>query len=195
MARTSLAVTRPADRRAEILEAAGRLFAERGFHVTSTRDICVAVGMSAGNLYHWFPSKQAIIAELLRADAATHLARIDALGDIEDLNASAPDAILGFVGAATTDEVSRLLEGYATVLIDPELAPIVRGTDAATRERLASLVAGAGAADPDAVAVVLVALVDGLLARRALEPGRDLAALRPAIAAVTQALFAPQPPR
>ena len=66
MARTSLAVTRPADRRAEILEAAGRLFAERGFHVTSTRDICVAVGMSAGNLYHWFPSKQAIIAELLR---------------------------------------------------------------------------------------------------------------------------------
>ena len=186
------AITRPTDRRAEILEAAGRLFAERGFHATSTRDICVAAGMSAGNLYHWFPSKQAIIAELLHADAAKHLARIDALSGAIDLNATAPDAILDFVGATTRDEVSRVLEGYATALIDPTLAPIVRATDAATRERLAKLVASTGAADPDTVAVVLVALVDGLLARRALEPDRDLASLRPAITAVTQALLAPR---
>ena len=186
---------RNTDRRAEILDVAAKLFAERGFHATSTRDICVAVGMSAGNLYHWFPSKQAIIAELLQADAATHLRRLDAWAGSADPAADAPEALIDFVAGIGRDEVSRFLDGYAAGLMDAELAPIVRGADRATRDRFVALLEDARIQDAENVAIVLVALIDGLLARRALEPDRNLDELRAAITAVTGALLAPKTAR
>lgn len=192
MAPAASASARNADRRAEILDVAAKLFAERGFHATSTRDICVAVGMSAGNLYHWFPSKQAIIAELLQADAATHLRRLDAWAGSGELAAHAPEALIDFVAGTSRDEVSRFLDGYAAGLLDADLAPIVRSADQATRERFVALLNDAGIADAESVAIILVALIDGLLARRALEPDRNLDELRAAITAVTGALLVPK---
>src|SRR5918992_4819925 len=50
------------DRRATILDAAEQCFSRAGFHQTSMNDICQAAGMSPGNLYRYFPSKEAIIA-------------------------------------------------------------------------------------------------------------------------------------
>ena len=178
------------DRRAEILAVAARLFAERGFHATTTRDISLALGMSPGNLYHWFPSKQAIIAELLRADAAAHQRRLDDLAQSGDIARDAPQALLDFVIGTSRDEVSRFLDGYAAGLLDAELAPLIRQADQATRGRLVALLDAAGVAEADSVAVILVALIDGLLARRALEPDRNLEDLRMAITAMTDAVLA-----
>ena len=50
------------DRRSEILDAAQRCFARTGFHQTSMQQVCSEAGMSAGNVYRYFPSKEAIIA-------------------------------------------------------------------------------------------------------------------------------------
>ena len=50
------------DRRAEILAAAQRCFVRSGFHGASMQDICAEAGMSPGNLYRYFPSKEALIA-------------------------------------------------------------------------------------------------------------------------------------
>ena len=58
----SLAKPKLADRRSAILDAAERCFAQSGFHQASMHDICVAAGMSPGNLYRYFASKEAIIA-------------------------------------------------------------------------------------------------------------------------------------
>lgn len=189
---TPKTVVRSTDRHAEILAAAARLFAERGFHATTTRDISLALGMSPGNLYHWFPSKQAIITELLQADAATHLRRLDDWARSGELAADAPQALIDFVAGTSRDEVSRFLDGYAAGLLDAELAPIVRSADQATRGRFVALLEEAGIRDAENVATILVALVDGLLARRALEPDRNLHDLRATITAVTDALLAPQ---
>jgi AcrR family transcriptional regulator len=52
-------------RREEILRAAAELFALRGFHGVSIDDIGAAVGVSGPALYRHFPSKEAILAELL----------------------------------------------------------------------------------------------------------------------------------
>jgi AcrR family transcriptional regulator len=49
------------DRRSEILEAARRCVARSGFHQTSMHDICTEAGMSPGNLYRYFPSKEAAL--------------------------------------------------------------------------------------------------------------------------------------
>ncbi len=53
------------DRRATILDAAEQCFSRSGFHQTSMSDICQAAGMSPGNLYRYFPSKEAIIAGII----------------------------------------------------------------------------------------------------------------------------------
>lgn len=52
-------------RRQEILDAAAELFAERGFHGIGVDDIGRAVGISGPALYRHFPSKDAVLAEML----------------------------------------------------------------------------------------------------------------------------------
>lgn len=58
------------DRSTGILEAARRAFAEKGFDGASMQDIARAAGMSAGNFYRYFPSKDAIVAEMIARDLA-----------------------------------------------------------------------------------------------------------------------------
>ena len=48
-----------------ILEAAARIFSEKGFHATSMQDIAEAVDLQKASLYHHFPSKQEILVEIL----------------------------------------------------------------------------------------------------------------------------------
>src|SRR6195952_6081363 len=52
-------------RRAELLDIAAKLFAERGFKNTTVRDIADAAGILSGSLYHHFDSKESIVDELL----------------------------------------------------------------------------------------------------------------------------------
>jgi AcrR family transcriptional regulator len=54
-----------ADRRAEIISVAGRLFAERGYFNTTIRDIAEEVGILSGSLYHYFSSKEDMVYEIL----------------------------------------------------------------------------------------------------------------------------------
>jgi AcrR family transcriptional regulator len=54
-----------ATRREQILDTAARLFAERGFHGVSVVDLGSACGISGPALYKHFPSKDALLAEML----------------------------------------------------------------------------------------------------------------------------------
>src|SRR5271167_3239759 len=49
------------NRRAQLLDAAARLFRERGYHATSMRDIAKAVGMLSGSIYYHFDSKEEML--------------------------------------------------------------------------------------------------------------------------------------
>jgi TetR/AcrR family transcriptional regulator, cholesterol catabolism regulator len=53
-------------RRAELLELAAGLFAERGLRATTVRDIADAAGILSGSLYHHFDSKESMVDEILR---------------------------------------------------------------------------------------------------------------------------------
>jgi TetR/AcrR family transcriptional regulator, cholesterol catabolism regulator len=52
-------------RRQELLELSARLFAERGYGATTVRDIADEAGILSGSLYHHFPSKEAMVDEIL----------------------------------------------------------------------------------------------------------------------------------
>jgi AcrR family transcriptional regulator len=54
-----------AERREQILKTALRLFAERGFDATSTRQIAREAGIAEGLIFHYFPTKASLLAALL----------------------------------------------------------------------------------------------------------------------------------
>lgn len=51
-------------KRQEILAAAHRCFLRNGLQGASISMICKEAGMSPGHLYHYFPSKEAIIEQM-----------------------------------------------------------------------------------------------------------------------------------
>ena len=53
------------DRRDEIMRLAAELFATKGIAPTTVRDIGERAGVFSGSLYHFFRSKNAIVAEIL----------------------------------------------------------------------------------------------------------------------------------
>ena len=56
---------RSKQRRTEIMSAAAALFAQRGFHGVSIDDIGAAAGLSGPGIYRHFPSKEAVLAQML----------------------------------------------------------------------------------------------------------------------------------
>ena len=59
----------PAQRRGQILAAAGRVFAERGYENTSTGQIAEAAGVTRGLLHHYFGSKRELYLAVVEAGA------------------------------------------------------------------------------------------------------------------------------
>ena len=53
---------RTADRRKQILQAAVEVFAERGFHKTRVSDIARKADVAYGLIYHYFESKDHVLA-------------------------------------------------------------------------------------------------------------------------------------
>ena len=74
-------------RREEIVSAAARILARRGYDQTSVPDLAEAIGVSTGSLYHYFASKEellvAICDQLLEPLLETALAR--GRGDLRGL--------------------------------------------------------------------------------------------------------------
>lgn len=54
----------------EILRAVRTAFVDKGFDGASMQDLARAAGMSVGNFYRYFPSKDAIIAQMIALDLA-----------------------------------------------------------------------------------------------------------------------------
>ncbi len=73
--------------RLRILQAATRLLQSEGWNETTTRNIAVAAGIATGTLFNYFPTKEAIAAELigagLRRARESFSAESDANGSLE----------------------------------------------------------------------------------------------------------------
>jgi AcrR family transcriptional regulator len=69
------------ERRAELVRASARLFAERGYHGTSMGDIANALGVQKASLYSLTGSKQQLLYEAVRAGAEAFHAALDAVDE------------------------------------------------------------------------------------------------------------------
>lgn len=82
------------ERRAQVLEAAAKLFAERGFHGVSLDDIGRSVGISGPALYRHFASKDDILGAVL-VSISQHL--LDGAVEIERRIADPTERLRAFV--------------------------------------------------------------------------------------------------
>jgi len=63
------------DHRGQILAAAARLFATRGYSATTMNDVAAACGLSKATLYHYVHDKHDLLAQVSRG----HVARLESL--------------------------------------------------------------------------------------------------------------------
>jgi len=68
LVRMKSARVKPGFQKAKMLEAARRLFWEKGYNATSMREIAIAYGCRAANLYNFFSDKEEILFEVLREE-------------------------------------------------------------------------------------------------------------------------------
>src|SRR5689334_13571935 len=54
-----------AARRGQILDAAARVFAEKGYHRATIRDVAQAAGIADGTIYNYFANKAALLLGIL----------------------------------------------------------------------------------------------------------------------------------
>ena len=64
------------ERRAHIVAAAERAFVRYGFHAATMTQVADEAGMSAGNLYRYFPSKEAIVEGLVPGRSGAALGNV-----------------------------------------------------------------------------------------------------------------------
>ena len=91
------------ERRTQMVELAGDLFAEKGFRATTVREIADAAGILSGSLYHHFDSKESIADEILSSFLN------EVLTDYRAAAASAggPRAVLEQIVRSTSHTLSR----------------------------------------------------------------------------------------
>jgi AcrR family transcriptional regulator len=85
------------DRRALILVTAAGMFARKGIKSTTVREIADAVGVLSGSLYHYFDSKDAIVAEILKGFLDAIRARY---GEVLAQDGDAVQSLQGLVSAS-----------------------------------------------------------------------------------------------
>lgn len=176
------------DRRARILTAAQCCFARSGFHQTSMQEICTEAGMSPGNLYRYFPSKEAIIAGIAERDRADVREQFKAVENAPDVFAALAALARYHLVERSAEDIALWAEVMAESRRNPDIARIHEDVEQEVRVLLARLLkraASDGEAAPDldyeGIAVVLMALADGLAWRRAVEPGFDAEAILPIV--------------
>jgi AcrR family transcriptional regulator len=91
-----------AERRLQLVGAATRLFAERGFRAVSMEDLAAEAGVSGPAVYRHFPSKEALLADLL-IDVSQQLLDLGT----ERSRGTSPDEALGQLIAFHTDFALR----------------------------------------------------------------------------------------
>ena len=175
------------ERRRQILNAAEGCFARAGFHRTTMQDVAAEAGMSPGNLYRYFPSKDALVAGLCERDRAELVQEFAALreggGDFLDAFRE-----LGRRHFQDTERAKARLcmEIWAEAARNPAIAAVQAEFDRTLTEQFELAFEAAkqqGSVDPSidsrAVASLINKLGDGLFVRRAtatdFDPDREVA--------------------
>jgi AcrR family transcriptional regulator len=156
--------------RERLLDAAARVFAEKGYEGTKIQTIVREAGLSTGAVYGRFNSKNDLLREAVITRSLPRLeAGVAGVTRVADLVARAA----AHLEPGLTDGEALLLETYVTARREPEVAAALADTDEQWRAAVAPLVAQAvadgtidDAVDPEAALFLVRALRLGMLLHR-----------------------------
>lgn len=103
----------------EILAVAGRLFAQKGFAGTSTREIAEGAGLRQPSLFHYYPKKERILEALL-GRIGSELLHITAA--LESVPAGPPAKLYRLVHG-NVKSLSEARDPVAAIVFLPEVQP------------------------------------------------------------------------
>lgn len=132
-------------RHREIVDAARRCFLRHGFHQTTTDDICHEAAITPGGLYHYFRSKEEVIAAVIKASAHEAVERLSTLAENAANTRSSIRALAGSFSDTLRDSeidgFTRLdVDVWAESLRNDKLAEITKEGWAVRRNWLRGLI-------------------------------------------------------
>jgi AcrR family transcriptional regulator len=169
-------------RRAEILDAAGLCFAERGFDATTIDEIAARAGVSKGAIYWHFEGKRALLTALVDHFFDVMLAAYrgliagkdsvrESLQALFELTLSNPpdEVPIGPLGlelaahATRDEELRQYIEHLFRRLREVVLEPIERGIQTGEIQAI----------DPHRAVATIFAVLDGLMVQKVITPEPD----------------------
>jgi TetR/AcrR family transcriptional regulator, repressor for uid operon len=185
------------DRRTRILDAAERCFARAGFHRTTMQDIAAEAAMSPGNLYRYFPSKDAMVAGLTERDRARVVEDFAILDTDRDFLGRFTDLARKHFEQEPRERAVLCLEIWAEASRNPVFTAISDEFDREVSRRMVVLFRRAQEngliapeVDLEALATVMLTLANGLFVRRAISPRYDAEREIGYVMAIIEAAFA-----
>ena len=134
--------------RAKLLGAAGRMFAERGYHATTVRDICSHAGANVALVNYYFGGKQGLYTAVLHQlmarspDLEEMRGALDQDAPPEDtLRAVIKARLRGLCPGVLADEKSRILM-HELAQPTPALTRVINDISRPLYERMLALVGG-----------------------------------------------------
>jgi len=162
-------------RRTEIIDAARTCFLRSGFHKTTTDEICREANITPGGLYHYFGSKEELIAAVIDRSAETAVERmsnlVDGSGDAESAFRQVRSILFQSMQDGEIDDATRLeLEIWVEGLKNPKLfeksqqawVMRMRWLEELVQRGLREGVYGDSNVEPRAMASLLIAIWLGL---------------------------------
>lgn len=180
-------VERGRDVRAQLLAAARELIGEVGWSSVSTRVLAERAGVRSGLVHYHFQSLQSLLRQ----------ATLEAMGGMLDgtaellTGAASPadgiEAMLSELDRYDGSDPSSLLfiEGYLAATRDPELHEQLSALVAGFRTTLTASLADAGHPSPDGAARVVLAVFDGFVLHKGLDPELSAARIAPLLRTIT----------
>ncbi len=188
-------------RRQQIIDAAYRCFARKGFHQTTMRDIYAEAGLSPGAIYHYFDSKEEIIEASFIFDHQRSLPVFEqAIDDPDPLVAIGHLIDFFFAGLESAAQLgaNRVnIQGWGEALVNPRLLGPLQKSFNDYQELLARLIKRAQevgsidpAIDPQAVGEVILSSYLGLYLQKAVISDLNIGRYKEVVKALLTGHFA-----
>jgi TetR/AcrR family transcriptional regulator, repressor for uid operon len=181
-----------ATRCTQVLDAAADCFRRKGYHGAGMAEISKTAGMSAGHIYNYFTSKEAIIEAIIQRDMEEMFSVFNRFesqpGDLLDALVNGADE--GVEKNLNPERSALQLEMLAEAARNPKIAALLQASDRQARARMRELLTGPRGLQQendleavDGCIEVLFSVFGGLLGRSILNPDLSklhlLKALRP----------------
>jgi len=184
-------------KKAEILTAAQACFVEKGFHNTTINDICRESGMSAGNIYRYFDSKEMIIEAFAVEELQWMTTAIKDVPSSLDMQQAIVDTAFWTAATLMREGRSELnAELFAEAGRNPRINAIYTKFNGQLITEICLALEEIEKSgllilrhERQSIAILIVSLVDGLVLNRITNPDLDIMTMRTAIETMVTSLF------